>query len=454
MSPTTQYAKSGDYQIAYQVVGNGPIDLVFVPGWVSHLELWWEIPTVAAFLERLASFSRMIIFDKRGTGLSDRSGEVQTLELRMDDLRAVMDACGVERAAIFGISEGGPMSMLFAATYPARISALVLYGTFAKFVNGPDYSLGNSPENYAKWLGWVEHRWGQEHTFSQIFLPSSEADENVQREWAKLMRMSASPGSAAALFKMIGEIDVRPLLTAIRVPTLVTNRTGDVVCSVGGARWMAEQIPNAKFVELPGTDHAYLDDQLAEEIEEFLTGVRHSVEPDRVLATVMFNDIVASTERAAEMGDRRWHELLENYRRLVRAELGRFRGREVNTAGDGFLATFDGPARGIRCACSIRDTVRPLSLQVRSGLHTGEVELMGNDVRGIAVHTGARVAAAAAPGEVLVSSTVKDSGCRLRTQIRRSRCAHAQGCARRMAAVRRAVTLRQRPASLQVKNVV
>jgi len=408
MLPTTQYAASGDYQIAYQVLGNGPIDLVFVPGWVSHLDLWWELPPLAAFFERLASFSRLIMFDKRGTGLSDRSGEAQTLEQRMDDVRAVMDACGVARAAIFGISEGGPMSMQFAATYPGRVSALVLYGAFAKFVNGPDYLLGNSPENYDKWLDWVLHRWGQEHTFSSIFVPSLEADENVQRAWARLLRISASPGSAAALFRLVGEIDVRSLLPAICVPTLVLNRTGDLVCSLAGARWMAEQIPNAKFVELPGIDHAQMDDQLAEEIEEFLTGVRHSLEPDRVLATVVFNDIVASTERAAEMGDRRWHELLENYRRLVRAEFARFRGREINTAGDGFLATFDGPARGIRCACSIRDTVRSLGLEVRSGLHTGEVELIGNDVGGIAVHTGARVAAAASPGEVLVSSTVKD----------------------------------------------
>jgi pimeloyl-ACP methyl ester carboxylesterase len=408
MPPTTRYAKSGDCHIAYQVLGKGPLDLVYVPGWISHLELSWELPPLAAFQERLASFSRLIMFDKRGTGLSDRTGEVQTLEQRMDDVRAVMDACGVERAALYGISEGGPMSMLFAATYPDRVSALALYGTFAKCVKAPDYPFGISPEEQAKRVGWAEHHWGEEQTFANVFWPSLSADENVQRDVARFLRMGASPSSAAALMKINGEIDLRSLLPALRVPTLVLHRTGDLAVPVDCARWMARQIPNAKFVELPGADHALFDDQLADEIEHFLTGARHVVEPDRVLATVMFNDIVASTERAAEIGDRRWRDLLGNYRRLARAELGRFRGREVNTAGDGFLATFDGPARAIRCAGAIRDSVRPLAIEVRSGLHTGEVELIGDDVGGIAVHMGARVAAAAQPGEVLVSSTVKD----------------------------------------------
>jgi pimeloyl-ACP methyl ester carboxylesterase len=408
--PETLYAKSGDVHIAYQVVGKGPLDLVFVPGWWSHLDLWWEEPSIRPFVERLASFSRLIMFDKRGTGLSGRVTDTRlfTLEDRMDDVRAVMDAAGSKCAALFGISEGGPMSMLFAATYPERISAMVLYGTNSKWLTTPDYPYGFSSERFQELISWVEPHWGKDGIFLKLFAPSFADDENFRQMFTRWERRAASPATAVALLKMVAEIDVRHLLPSIRVPTLVLHRTGDQAADVNGARWMAQQIPGAKFVELPGNDHMMQDESVADEIEEFLTGARHSVEPDRVLATVLFNDIVGSTEKPAALGDRRWRDTLEAYRRTVRGELQKFRGREVNTAGDGFLATFDGPARAIRSACAIRDAVRTQGIDVRTGLHTGECELIGDDVGGIAVHIGARVASVARPGEVLVSSTVKD----------------------------------------------
>ena len=417
MQPETRYAKSGGVHVAYQVTGAGP-DLVLVPGWVSHVEYTWENSSFSRFLQRLASFSRLILLDRRGTGLSDRVAELPTLEERMDDVRAVMDAVGSERAALFGISEGGPMCMLFAATYPERTSALVLYGTLVKGMQDADASWAPSKEQVEAFLDVIEKKWGTGITLD-LFGPSVAQDERERQYWARFERLAVSPGAARVLLQMVADTDVRHVLPAIRVPTLIVHRSGDRATPVEGARHIAAHIPGAKYVELPGEDHfAWIGDADAvlDEVEEFLTGARQVPEPDRVLATVLFTDIVGSTARAAELGDQQWRDLLTSHHAVVRSELARFRGREVKTAGDGFLATFDGPARAIRCACAVRDAVRSLGIEIRAGLHTGECELMGDDVGGIAVHTGARVAASAAPGEVLVSSTVKDlvAGSRLR----------------------------------------
>ncbi|HET6946183.1 MAG TPA: adenylate/guanylate cyclase domain-containing protein [bacterium] len=412
MRPITRYAKSGEVSIAYQVVGSGPRDLVFVMGWVSHLELFWEEPAVARFMERLASFSRLILFDKRGTGLSDRvpPDQLPTLEQRMDDVRAVMDAVGSERAALLGVSEGGPMSALFAATYPQRTTALVIYGSYAKRIWDPAYPWAPTPAERQQFYALIERDWGGEVDFATL-APSMAHDARV-REWmARYMRLSTSPGAALALAKMNTQVDIRHILSSIRVPTLILHRTGDRDTDVGAARWMAGQIPAAKYVELSGDDHIpWFGDQqaLLDEVEDFLTGVRRGPEPDRTLATVLFTDIVGSTARAAELGDRRWRELLDAHHAVIRRELERSRGREVGVAGDGFLAVFDGPARAIRCAAAASNGVRGLGLEIRAGLHTGEVEVIGQSVGGIAVHIGARIAALASPGEVLVSSTVKD----------------------------------------------
>jgi len=412
MQPETRYAKSGDIHIAYQVVGDGSLDLVWVPAWVSHLECLWEEPSVARFLQRLASFSRLILFDKRGTGLSDRvaESELPTLEQRMDDVRAVMTAVGSERVALLGGSEGGPLSALFAATYPERTSALVMYGAAPRFVRAPDYPWAPTLEERQSVTEALVQGWGGPVDLSRR-APSMAHDEQYKQWWARLARLGASPGAFLALRRMNLEIDIRHALPVIRIPTLILHRTGDMTVKVENSRYMAERIPGAKYVELPGVDHhPWVGDAEAilAEVEEFLTGVRHVTEPDRVLATVLFTDIVGSTERVAELGDRRWRDVLETYHTLVRRELSRFRGREIDTAGDGFLATFDGPARGIRCACAVSDAVRQLGLEIRAGLHTGECEVMGDKVGGIAVHIGARVATIAGPGEVLVSSTVKD----------------------------------------------
>jgi pimeloyl-ACP methyl ester carboxylesterase len=421
MRPVTRYAKSGDVHIAYQVTGEGPLDLVWVPGFVSHLEHHWEEPAMARFTERLASFSRLIRFDKRGTGLSDRVA-IPTLEQRMDDVRLVMDAVGSERAALFGISEGGPMSLLFAATYPDRTVALVIYGSYAKRSWSPDHPYGLRDSQWDALLDTMEREWGGPMGLD-IWAPSAAKDERLKQWWATYLRLAASPGAAIQVMRMNREIDVRHVLPTIRVPTLILHRNGDRLTSIEQARVMAEHIVGARFVELPGDDHLFTvgdADAILDEIEEFLTGVRHGPEPDRVLATVLFTDIVGATERAASLGDRRWRDVLEQHHAVVRRELGRFRGREIDTAGDGFLATFDGPARGVRCARAVSDGVRALGLEVRAGLHTGEVELLGDKVSGLAVHIGARVAGAAGPGEVLVSSTVKDlvAGSGLRFQDR------------------------------------
>jgi class 3 adenylate cyclase len=409
-TPETRYARSGDVNIAYQVVGEGPFDLVYVPGWISNVELMWEEPNHARLLRRLASFSRLILFDKRGTGMSDPVAvdRLPTLEERMDDVRAVMDAAGSEEGALFGSSEGGLMSTLFAASHPERTRALVTHAIYAKRLWSPDYPWAPTPEARAAEIEETERTWGGKMDIS-VLAPS--ADEGFKRRAVAYLRRSASPGAAVALLRMNSQIDVREVLPTIGVPTLVLHRIGDLDVKVEEARWIASQISGAKLVELPGDDHLIWAgdvDGLVDEVEHFLTGVRPVREPDRVLATVMFTDIVGSTERAAALGDRRWRAVLEQHHSVVRRELERFRGREVDTAGDGFLATFDGPARGIRCACAARDAVRSLDLEIRAGLHTGECELMADKVGGIAVHTGARVAALAAPGEVLVSSTVKD----------------------------------------------
>ena len=412
MPPTIQYANSDGVHIAYAVLGSGPIDLVYVPGWVSHIEAAWEEPDVVRYYERLASFSRLILFDKRGTGLSDRvpDKDLPNLEQRMDDVRVVMDAAGSTRAAVMGVSEGGVMSALFAATYPERTHSLVLYGTYARRLWAADYPWAPTPEERQKRLDDIERGWSTPGMALDVYAPSMVHDERFVRWWDRWRRASASPGAAAALARMNTQADIRHVLTTIRVPALVLHRTGDRSINVEEGRYIGTQIPGAKFVELPGDHIPYPGDAdaLLDEIEEFLTGVRRGPEPDRVLATILFADIVASTQRAVAIGDRRWRTLLDSYQTMARSEVERHRGRVLDTVGDGVLAAFDGPARAIRCGCAIRDGARTLDLDVRAGLHTGECETIQGKLSGIAVHIGARVAAAAGPGEVLVSSTAKD----------------------------------------------
>jgi class 3 adenylate cyclase/pimeloyl-ACP methyl ester carboxylesterase len=410
--PTTRYVRSDDVHVAYQVVGDGPLDLLWVPGYVSSVEAAWQSPHHAAFIRRLASFCRVILFDKRGTGMSDRGSQIFTLEQRMHDVRAILDEIGSERAALFGVSEGGPMSLLYAATYPERTSALVLYGSYAKRSWAPDYPFGWRDQQWERVLSNIEQNWGTpQGTNIGMYAPSLMDKPDVAEQVASYFRASASPGAAAAIMKMNREIDVRSILPAVRAPTMIIHRTGDRVSEVGHARYMAQQIPGAKLVELPGIDHAYWIDsgkEILDQIEEFLTGRLHAHEPERMLATVLFVDIVGSTERVAKLGDAQWRELLGTFHRKVRELLRQYRGREINTTGDGFLAAFDGPARAVRCAGAIRDGVRALGLEIRCGLHTGECEIVGGDLAGIAVHIGARVGALAEPGEVLVSQTVRD----------------------------------------------
>ncbi|MGI8554289.1 MAG: adenylate/guanylate cyclase domain-containing protein [Dehalococcoidia bacterium] len=387
------------------------------PGGFSHLVYARESPEFAHVYQRLSSFTRLIRFDKRGTGMSDRTAGIAGLEERMDDIRAVMDAAGAERAAIYGISESGPMCLLFAATYPERVQALILYGSGVKWPFAPNSSWGQHPPNEAQVAAWEEHTrryWGTEQGLDyalRLAAPSRVDDETFRRFWGSYLRLSGSPGAAVALARMNREIDVRAVLPAIRVPTIILHRADDRSISVEEGRYLAAEIPGAKSVELPGCDH--LDstgdaDAILDEVEEFLTGMRHAPEPDRVLATLLFTDIVGSTERVVALGDHRWRELKEQHYTLVRRELARYRGQEVDTAGDGFFATFDGPARAVRCAVAVRDAVRSLGLEIRAGVHTGEVELHDRGVSGLAVHLAARVAALAGPAEVLVSSTVKD----------------------------------------------
>jgi class 3 adenylate cyclase len=410
MRREVRYTPAGDVRIAYQVLGADGPDLVFVPGFVSHLDLAWEEPSLALFLRSLGTFSRVIWFDKRGTGLSDPVAEPPPLEQRMDDMQAVMDAAGVERAALFGISEGGPASVLFAATYPDRTSALALYGSTPRFRTDSDISWGATDEQIELVLADVSGRWGQ-GALLEAFAPSTAGDPEMEEVWGRFQRAGASPAMARSVMAALFEIDVRDILPTIRVPTLILHRTGDLIAPVEGARLMAERIPEARLIEFEGSDHVPFTgdfEPVVDEMEEFLTGTRQPRPLDRILATVMFTDIVDSTRRASAAGDRRWRELISRHDQLTRRQLERFRGREVKTLGDGFLATFDGPARAIECACAIRDGVAPLGLEVRAGLHTGECELAGGDVRGMAVNIGARVGGLADPNEVLVSSTVKD----------------------------------------------
>lgn len=412
MQPETKYTRSGDIHIAYQVLGHGPLDLIFVPGWVSHVELAWEEPTLARFLNRLAAFSRLITFDKRGTGLSDRvpNDQLPTLDERMDDLRAVMDAAGSERAALLGVSEGGPLCALFAATYPERTQALVMYGTYSKRIWSADYPWAPTQENREQEYALIEREWGGQMDIANL-VPSKIDDEEFTRRLATFMRRSASPGAAVALLRMNTQIDIRALLPTIRVPTLVTHRSGDLIANVEEGHWLAEQITGARFVELPGNDHLpWVGDQdaILDEVQEFLTGARPVVEVDRIISTLLFTDIVGSTELADRLGDRAWIELLEQHHFMVRSELSRYRGHEVDTAGDGFFATFDGPTRALRCALAIIEAGQRLGINIRAGLHTGEIEVTGSKIGGIALHIGSRVAAAAKPGEVRVTSTVKD----------------------------------------------
>jgi pimeloyl-ACP methyl ester carboxylesterase len=408
--PQTRYAKSGRISIAYQVFGSGPLDLVFVPGWISHLEFSWEQPEYARFLTGLGSFARVIMFDKRGTGLSDRDAGLPSLEERMDDVRAVMDTVGIERAAVVGASEGGNMSMLFAATYPERVSALVLCGCFAKRIWSHDYPWAPRPEERQRWFDMLEQGWGGV-TDLETLAPSRSDDAAFADWWATFLRMGASPSAALSLARSNTQIDVRHVLPAIRVPTLVLHCRNDRDVKFAEGEYIASRIPGARFVALAGQDHlVWAGDQevLLDEIQQFLTGARGERDIDRALTTILFTDIVGSTRRAVEVGDRNWHETLGQHHALVRAELARFRGHEINTAGDAFVASFDGPARSIRCALAIRDAVRSLGIEIRAGIHTGECHVEGQTLSGIALHIGARVCALGNAGDVLVSRTVKD----------------------------------------------
>jgi len=414
-----RYAKSGDVSIAYQVVGEGSFDIVYVPGSFSNLELSWTNPRIAAFYRRLASIGRLILFDKRGTGLSDRVADIPSLETRMEDVRAVMDAAASERAAIFGISEGGPMTLLFAATYPDRAWAAVIYGGFVRGTWSPEFPYEPTVAEYDQSIATIPQSWASREQVvrtMQWLVPSAADDEDEIAWWERYLRQSVSPGAAVALTRMRADIDVSAVLPAIPIPTLIVHRDRDQGSDVRAGRYMAAKIPGARYVELPGIDHApwYGDsDEILDATDDFLLeaweDAENASEPDRILATILFTDLVDSTAKAVELGDRAWRELLTRHNERVRRQLVRFRGREVDSAGDGFFASgFDGPARAIRCACAIVDSVRELGLDVRAGLHTGECELVDGKIAGIAVNIGARVAGRAGPGEVLVSSTVKD----------------------------------------------
>ncbi len=410
MAPETRYARSGELHIAYQTYGDGPLDILWVPTWVWEGEHVWEEPSITRLFRRVGNFGRLITFDRRGSGLSDSVDGAPTLEEQMDDVVAVLDAVGVEQAVLFAQLEAGAMACLFAATHPERTRALVLYEATPRMTKAPDYDWPLTKEEREKLVEPMRENWGSGAWVSG--LSRKPPDERLQRWAGRLERLAASPGTAVAFFRMHSEVDVRPVLPSIQAPTLVLHRPGDEYIDIRHSRYLVEHIPGARMVELSGHDTLLFtgnQDELLAEVEEFLTGARHAPDPERVLATVMFSDIVDSTSRAAALGDRRWREMLESMEETVGRELMRFRGRAVKSMGDGFLATFDGPARGIRCATAVRDAARSrFGIEIRSGLHTGEVEVMGDDVGGIAVHIGARVGAAARGGEVLVSNTVKD----------------------------------------------
>jgi pimeloyl-ACP methyl ester carboxylesterase len=402
----TRYARNGDINVAYQVFGEGDVDLVFVPGFISHIENYWDEPNLARWLRKLGSFCRVILFDKQGTGLSDRSSKPPGMDGRMDDVRAVMDAAGIEKAAIFGISEGGSLATLFAASHPDRSKALILYGAFAHFT-----SWVPTQEALDGLFQYIDTAWGSGESLP-MFAPTMKDDLALKEWWGKFERLGGSPGAVKKIMRLNSQIDITDILPTVNVPTLIIHRKDDVTVNVEGGRLLAERIPNAKYVELPGVDHMPMvgenPNRILDEMAQFLTGEWGPIETECILATVLFTDITDSTKQAADLGDQRWRDLLENHHSRVRGELNHFRGKEIDTAGDGFFATFDGPARGIRCACAIRDSVSSLGLSLRAGLHTGECELMGEKVSGLAVHIGARVMEKSNPGEVFVSSTVKD----------------------------------------------
>lgn len=406
-SKTVRYAKSSGLNIAYQVTGQGSRDLVLISGWVSHLQLDWEHPDHARFLDRLASFSRLIRFDKRGTGLSDRVGGLPDLETRTDDVRAIMDAAHCRRATLFGYSEGGPMAVLFAATFPERVESLVIYGSYARRLIDDDYPWGHTPEARARYAEQVESDWGWENDM-QLMCPN--ADAAMAKWWGERARAAASPGAARALIEMNSLVDIRPILPTVQAPTIVLHRKGDLDSRVEEGRYIAQRIPGAKFMELEGEDHfvSVNPDQIVDEVEAFVTGKSVSRATNRKLATVLFIDIVDSTGMAKAYGDMRWSELLDEFMEMSKKKLEKYHGQLVNTTGDGFLATFDGPARAIRYGCEVRDAVQALNLQIRCGIHTSEIEYRDGDISGVGVHVASRISQIARGGEVWASRTVRD----------------------------------------------
>jgi class 3 adenylate cyclase len=412
MLPETRYARTGDTHIAYQVAGDGPLDILLAAEFWHSIEVQWDQPELASFLDRLASFGRLISFDQRGSGVSDPVSldELTGLDLWMDDIRVVMDAVGSESAVLFGIGGGGTMSMLFAATHPARVSGLILVNSFARISRAPDYPWGRAPELEEEVQDVMRTGWGRGVFLDQV-APSRVGDEEFRKWWARYQRIGASPGTVVSMRKMLGQIDVRDVLPSIRAPSLIIHRAETHWNRVEHGRYLAEHIPGAKYVEVPGIDHLWFvgeTEPILREIESFVAGIAGAPSSARQLSTVLFTDIVGSTQLAADLGDARWRELLERHRALVRRELDRHRGREVDTAGDGFFATFDGPARAVQCAQAIREGVGEQGIEIRVGLHTGEVEVLREGLVGVAVHIGQRIVAEAEPGEVLVSSTVKD----------------------------------------------
>lgn len=405
-TPTTRYAKSGEVHVAYQVFGEGPIDLVFVPGFVSHIENYWTHPDVATWLERLGSFARVVMFDKRGTGLSDKVGTLPAMDERMDDVRTVMDAVGLEQAAIFGISEGGSLATVFAAHHPTRCTALILYGAFAQFK-----AWFPTEQDLEVLFQYIDSSWGSGESLP-LFAPTNAADFVLKEWWGRFERMGADPRSAIDLMRMNSQIDITAVLPSVQAPTLVIHRTGDTTIDFDGGLLLAERIPNATLVALPGPDHLpWVGEdplRIVDEIEQFLTGNRSTPATDRFLATILFTDIVGSTATATEVGDRRWANLLHAHDEIVRSAITHYGGKEIKSLGDGFLATFDAPGRAIRCGLVIREAVRRLGIEIRAGIHTGEIRSVNGDVQGLSVHVAARVAAVASPGEVFVTRTVKD----------------------------------------------
>jgi class 3 adenylate cyclase len=412
VTPETNYARLGDLHLAYQVLGEGPPDILMLDQWSSHVEAQWDVLPLATFRERLASFGRLIMFDKRGAGLSDPvpTSTLPTLEQWIDDASTVLDAAGSERAVVIANLGGGLLGTTFAAVHPERVASLILVDCWARYLEADDYPIGGPPEGVDGATEEVEAGAGH-GLMIDLFAPSYAHDEPVRRAWARYERQAASPGMMKAVVRLMYQSDVRSVLPAIRVPTLVIQHASAKRFGPPFGRFLAEHIEGARYVELPGADSMiWAGDQSAtlDEIEDFVTGIRPTPEPTRVLATVMFTDIVGSTTRASELGDARWRRLLEEHNHVIRRQLERFGGREIKTVGDGILATFDGPARAVRCAAAIRDGVGELGLQVRAGLHTGEIELEGDDIAGLAVHICARISALASGGEILVSSTVKD----------------------------------------------